>query len=81
MMFLQLWFEAASADYRGKAAFTAANIDLWWKTEVDGDMRPAPSWCKNFAWHFHHHLPQAQFKFLLASISNKEEVTFSGIVL
>lgn len=31
MMFLQLWFEAASAGYRAEAASTAANIDLCWK--------------------------------------------------
>lgn len=29
MMFLQLSLEAARADYRGEAAFMAANIDLW----------------------------------------------------
>lgn len=28
MMFLQLWFEAASAGYRAEAAFATANIDL-----------------------------------------------------
>lgn len=29
MMFLQLWLDAARADYRGEAAFTAVSIDLW----------------------------------------------------
>lgn len=41
----------------------------------------APSRCQDFAWLFHHHLSQSQFSFLLASVSNGEEMTFSDIAL
>lgn len=40
MMFLQLRLDAARADYRGEAAFTAVNIELWWKMKIRAQPPP-----------------------------------------